>query len=884
MISIPHEKFTLSNGLQVMLHEDHRIPMAAVNLWYHVGSKNDDTGRTGFAHLFEHVMFEGSKNYNKLFFGPLQDIGASVNGSTSSDRTNYWENVPSEYLELALWLESDRMGFLLETLDQERLDLQREVVKNERRETTENRPYGIAHVMLQPMIFPPPHPYSWPIIGSQEDLSAASLEDVKGFFRRFYSPSNASLAIAGDFDGSEVRRLVERYFGDIPAGPPIHRLERLGSTIKGEARLDVIDKVPLPRLQLVWPSPPAFDVDEAPLDILATVLADGKSSRLYRSLVYEKQIARDVSVWNYAQEIAGEFMIQATASPGHTLDEVQVVVEEELERIRRDPPSAKEIARAFNRIESQHVMQLEHLGGSGGIADQLNYYNVIAGAPGIINTDIQRYEAVSPEDTTRVAHRYLQSDRVRLAVLPEQTTSTSASSVDRSVMPGGAKPKGFTTPVPRRETLANGLDVLYVEKPGLPLVGMGVVLRVGATNDPLDAPGLAQMTTAMLAEGTSNRTSQQIAEEMEFLGSSLHTTTGREHMVVSAETLTAHWPRAMDVMADVLKNPSFPPHELERVRKERLADLKRIATDPTAISHRATRALVYGPDTAYGHSASGTESSVNAMTREAMIEHFTEHCGPQNATLLAVGDIKRDELMSRAAQYFGDWTASAASGPVAPDGPGESPAATTVYLVDRPGAPQSVIRAAHKTITRLDPDYYPLFLVNYIFGGHATARLFMNLRQDKGYTYGYYSQIDWLNGPSALTAGGSVQTAVTKEALAETLKEFADIRGGRPVTQDELDKAKEGIFRGFPSQFESQGQVLQQLSRVVMFGLPDDYYSTIMANLDRVTLEDARAVASSRIDNGHLIVLIVGDRAEIEPGLNELGLPVVAVDNEGRPI
>ena len=883
MISISHEKITLSNGLQVILHEDHSIPMVAVNLWYHVGSKNEEAGRTGFAHLFEHMMFEGSKNHNKLYFGPLHDIGGSVNGTTNSDRTNYWENVPSEYLELALWLESDRMGFLLDALDQERLDLQRDVVKNERRQSIENRPYGIAHLMLQPMIFPPPHPYSWPVIGSQEDLDAASIEDVKAFFRRFYSPSNASVSIAGDFDGAEVIRLVERYFGDIPAGPAIHRLERLGTTIRGEARLDVIDKVPLPRLYLVWPAPPAFDGDEAPLDILATVLGDGKSSRLYRSLVYDKQIARDVGVWNHAQEIAGEFMIQVTASPGHTLDEIQVVVEEELERIRREPPSDKEVARAFNRIESLHVMQLEHIGGHGGVADQLNYYNMLAGDPGIINTDILRYGAVSPEDATRVAGKYLQSDRVRLAVLPEQTTSTSVSSVDRSIMPGGSKPKRFTTPVPRRETLANGLNVLFIEKPGLPLVAMGVILRAGATTDPADMPGLAHMTTAMLAEGTSSRTSQQISEEMEFLGSSLHTDTGREHMMVSAETLTGHWPRALEIIADVLTHPTFPAHELERLRKERLADLKRIATDPTAISHRATRALVYGPDSAYGHPASGTESSVESMTREALIEQFTGHFGPQNATLIAVGDIKRDELMSKVAQYLGDWTAPAASAPVAPDEPGERPAATTIYLVDRPGAPQSVIRAAQKTITRLDPDYYPLFLVNYIFGGHATARLFMNLRQDKGYTYGYYSQIDWLNGPSALSAGGSVQTEVTKEALAETLKEFADIRGGRPVTQDEYDKAKEGILRGFPSQFESQGQVLQQLSHVVMYGLPDDYYSTIMASLDRVTLEDARAVASSRIDDSHLIVLIVGDREAIEPGLKELGLPIVAIDNEGRP-
>ena len=339
MISIAFDKYTLPNGLQVILHEDHSLPMAAVNIWYHVGSKDEDQGRTGFAHLFEHVMFEGSKNHNELFFNPLMKVGGSVNGSTSSDKTNYWENVPSDYLELALWLESDRMGFLLEALDQERLDLQRDVVKNERRQSYENRPYGMAYLLLQPALFPAPHPYSWPTIGSQEDLDAASLDDVKSFFRRFYSPSNASISIAGDIDPDGTRDLVERYFGEIPPTPAVNRIGRMASTLSSETRLDFHDKVQLPRLYLVWPSTPAFDEDEAALDVLGTVLADGRSSRLYRTLVYEKQIARSVSVYNHAMEVAGEFNVQVTASPGHGLDEIQDVVEEELDRIRSEPLS-----------------------------------------------------------------------------------------------------------------------------------------------------------------------------------------------------------------------------------------------------------------------------------------------------------------------------------------------------------------------------------------------------------------------------------------------------------------------------------------------------------------------------------------------------------------
>ncbi len=881
MISIAFDKYTLPNGLQVILHEDHSLPMAAVNIWYHVGSKDEDPGRTGFAHLFEHVMFEGSKNHNELFFNPLMKVGGSVNGSTSSDKTNYWENVPSDYLELALWLESDRMGFLLEALDQKRLDLQRDVVKNERRQSYENRPYGMAYLLLQPALFPAPHPYSWPVIGSQEDLDAASLDDVMSFFRRFYSPSNATIAIAGDIDANEARDFVEQYFGEIPPTPAVNRIGRMASTLTSDTRLDFHDNVQLPRLYLVWPSTPAFDMDEAPLDVLATVLADGKSSRLYRTLVYEKQIARSVSVYNHAMEVAGEFNVQVTASPGHGLEEIQAVVEQELDRIRSEPLSDRELQRAKNRVESQHVRQLEQMGGFGGRADQLNYYNAFGGDPGLINTDLERFTGVGAGDVQRAARRWLGSARVRMTVLPEQAKSATVSAVDRSVMPGGGEQKPFSPPKPERARLSNGTEVVFVERRELPVVALGLMVRGGATADPTATPGLAHMATSMLAEGTASRTSSEIADEMEFLGSKLHAAAGREHLFVSTETLTQHWQQAFDIVADVLRNPTFPEDELERVKKERLADLKRISDDPVAISQRAIRSLVYGPDSGYGHPSSGTTASVEAMNRTDLLDYYSTHFGPRNTTLLVVGDVDRDGLLARAESLLGDWSSDAGEPKRTYEAPrGAEP--TTIYLVDRPGAPQSVIRAGHATVPRHDPDFFALNLVNYVFGAHPTARLFMNLRQDKGYSYGYYSEIDWLTGPSALLAGGSVQTTVTKEALIETLKEFSDIRGDRPVTPEEMAESKQGIFRSFPSQFETQGQVLQSLGRIVSFRLPDDYFETFIPSLDAVSLEAARDAAARRIRDKELVVLIVGDRKAIEPGIEELGHPIVHVDTEGR--
>ncbi len=883
MVSIAYEKFTLSNGLDVILHEDHSLPVVAVNVWYHVGSKDEEQGRTGFAHLFEHLMFEGSKHHNKSYFDPLQKVGANLNGSTTNDRTNYWEDVPSNYLELALWLEADRMGFLMDALDQKRFDVQRDVVKNERRQSYENRPYGMAHLLLPPVVFPAPHPYNWSTIGSQEDLDAAALEDVKDFFQTYYTPSNASLAIVGDFDSSEVSRQVERYFGDIPPGPPTNRVGRMDSKLRGQASLTMRDKVQLPRLYLVWPTVPGFDRRQVPLDILSVVLGDGKSSRLYQSLVYDKQIAHDVAVFHHAQDIAGEFYLQVTAAPGKTLEEIESIVWEEIARAKEEPLTEKELARAKNRIESHYVRQLERFGGFGGRADMLNYYNTMTGDLELVNTDVERYLSVTQADVRGAAEAVLGDSYVRLSVLPEEQLRPSQSSVDRSAMPEPSTAPSFSPPVPKRARLANGLDVVTLEKRGLPLVAFGVLLRAGAIADTPELPGLGNLTASMLAEGTSSRSSSQIAEEMEFLGAHLGVIANREYVLISTETLAAHWHAALELASDVLVNPTFPQNELDRLQRELLVDLRRVSDNPAAIAARASRALLYGPTSRYGHPVDGTESSAEALTREALTGHFAKYYVPANATLIVVGDAAHDEVMVQAEARLGGWTSAQpeAFGEGEPE-PGAPP--TTIFLADKPGAAQSIIRCGQLTIPRHHADYFALTLLNYVFGGQFAARLNTNLRQDKGYSYGYVSSIDWFTGPSSLVAGGGVETAVTKEAVAETLKEFAEIRGPRPVTEAEFETARDGIIRSIPSQFEAQGQMLQQLTRLVAFRLPLDYFTNFEANLMAVTLDDVRRVAEERFDDAHLRILVVGDSTTIEPGLKELGLPLVKVDHDGNPL
>lgn len=890
MAKISFEKITLSNGLDVILHQDHTIPVVAVNVWYHVGSKDEQMGRTGFAHLFEHVMFEGSKHHNSSYFEPLQKVGANLNGSTTPDRTNYWEDVPSNYLELALWLESDRMGFLVDALDQQRFDIQRDVVKNERRQSYENRPYGMAHWHIQEALYPLPHPYHWMTIGSQEDLDAASLDDIKDFYRRYYAPSNASLAIAGDFQWDHAVELVNRYFGDLPPGPALTRIGRLDSPLAGRVELEIRDRVTLPRVYISWPTPPDFSEDDAPLEFLQAVLSDGLSSRLHRALVYEKQIAQSASIMYHPGESAGQFTAQVTPAPGHTLEEAEAALDAEIERLRTDPPTDEEISRVKNRLEASHYRLLSKVGGFGGRADQLNHFNVFANDPELINTSLDRYMAVEREDILRVSESILDHRQVRLRVLPEQSLQQSAAvALDRTLMPEPAIEPSFIPPIPRRHRLDNGLEISVVEQTGMPLVAFGLMLGAGAIADPQDLPGLASFTSQMLAEGTTSRTSLELAADFEFIGSRLSTDVRREFTLLATETLSKHWPTALGIMADMVQNPTFPDHELERVRRELLTDLSRGKDDPTFVAENITPGLVFSKDSGYGHPVHGTESAIASLTRDDVVRQFKEAYGPEGSTLLVAGDVTLEDVVKQAQDALGAWTADVAikshsNGVPAAANSKNANGKTTIYLVDKPGAAQSVIRTLQTTIPRHHADYFGLLLLNYSFGGQFSARLNQNLRQDKGYSYGYNSSIQWHQGPSLMSAGGSVQTAVTKESVIETLREFNEVHSSRPISEEELHSAKAGILQSYPASFERPGQVINQLLQLSLFDLPDNYFRSVKPSIEKVSLGDVHRIGRELIDPDGLSILVVGDREVIEAGLRELELPVVLLNDDGAEV
>lgn len=895
---IKFEKYVLPNGLQVILHVDHSTPIVTTNIWYHAGSKNERPGRTGFAHLFEHMMFQGSKHHDSNYFDPFQEAGGKLNGSTNQDRTNYWETVPSNYLDIALWMESDRMGYLLPAMSQKKLDNQRDVVRNERRQSYENRPYGLMHEVILAAMFPPNHPYSWPTIGSMTDLQKASREDIANFFRHYYNPANASLCIAGDFDPVEAKKLVEKYFAPIPAGPTVEKMKPQPAELKEEKRIEMTDRVGLPRVVMVWPTVPEYAEDEAALTLLGEVLAAGKTSRLEKLLVREKQIAQSVSAGQDSEEIAGAFMIDATAQPGQKLADIEKLILEQVERIKEQPPTADEVARSLNRIETQVVRSLESNSGFGGLADQLNQYNVMRGDPGYLSKDFERYQKVTPEDIQRVAKKYLGAGRIVLEVQPgkevkvtpdprvpadearekmakdyketplPEAKETAEDDARKTLPQPGPAPK-FSLPPFHRAKLSNGIELLVVEKHDLPLVALNLVFPVGNTTS-FREPGLTSLVTSVWDEGTKNRTAEQIDDELGGIGATVSFSAGWDTTAARLFSLKQHLPKALEIYADELLNPIFPEDALEREQKMLLGQFTQIRNQPTMLAQLAIGPTVYGKENPYGRLPVGYPSTIKNFKQDDLVKFHKAHYAPQGATLIAVGDITTEELAGQLEKIFADWKTVPQESASLPfkDLPSAQP--TRIIFIDKPEAAQSVISVAQLSAERKSPDYYALNVMNMIFGGQFMSRLNMNLREDKGYTYGARSSFEWhVHAAGAYVASASVKTDKTQPALVEFLKEIDGLRGEIPIKPEELNDAKDYITRGYPSEFETISQIAQRLETLVEYKLPDDYFNTLIPKVSAVTAEDVLAAAKKYIQPDNLSIIIVGDRKEVEKSLKE---------------
>ena len=889
------KEYTLKNGMRVILHQDKSTPIVTVGVWYHVGAKNEVPGRTGFAHLFEHMMFQGSKNYDADYFTPLQEAGANINGTTNQDRTWYFETVPSNFLELALMLESDRLGGLLEAMTQEKLDNQRDVVKNERRQRVDNQPYGTAFEKIGDIMYPKPHPYNWTTIGSLEDLQAASMEDVKSFFRQYYVPNNAILVVSGDFEEKQARGWVDKYFGVIAKGGEIARPNVKMPKLEKEIRTTVEDSVPLQRRYMVWHGVRAYAPDEPALDMLGFILATGRTSRLQSNLLYGKEMVSQIGAGNGTNEIGGLFQIQATARPGKNLDEIEKEINVEIERIKKQPPTVEEMTRALNTIESQTIYGLQTILGKAG---QLTTFAGYLGKPDYFQTDLDRYRKVTPAEIMRVANTYLTPNRLVMTYVQrtgeaprsdraaDRGTSEKKAKLDEAKLAAqtaklpkpGPQPKLSLPPIEKTE-LANGLEIWMVEQKELPIVSMNLVLKTGSSNEPDAKVGVSTFMSQLLEEGTKTRTAADIANQLQSLGANINTGSGWDSTNVTLQTLTKNLDQALEIYSDVIQNPAFPAKELESRKTRSLIGLRQLRSNPNAISNVVYNKVLYG-EHPYGRV--NNEATIKAITRDDLVNYYESNFRPNNGVLIVVGDFDKAELKSKIEKSFANWKAgdvSARSLPVAK--PIEK---ARIFIVDRPGSAQSVVSVGQVGVDRSNPDYYALNVMNTILGGGFTSRINMNLREDKGYTYGARSGWSFRRGAGPFSAGGDIQTAYTKEAVAEFIKELNDIRGGRPVTQKELEYNKQSLIRRFPAGFETVGQMSQQLANLVVYDLPDSYINDYIAKVNAITVEDVNRVAKQYLDPAKMAIVIVGDRKVIEPGLKELGYGITILDTEGNAL
>ena len=916
---LPLEKYKLKNGLEVILLEDHRLPLTAVNLWYHVGPANEKNGRTGFAHLFEHMMFQGSRDIAEPF-QVLEAAGASeINGTTDFDRTNYFETVPSNRLETALWLESDRMGFLRDKLDDAQLENQRDVVRNERREG-ENRPYELVEEGVFHTLFPKGHPYYAYVIGSHADIEAAELNDVRDFHKQYYSPNNASLAIVGDIDKAKTKAMVEKYFGSIPAGPPVPKIEATTPPITSERRAVITDKVELPRVYMAWITDPIYKPGDAQADMLAQILGGGKSSRLYKKLVYEKQIAQAVDASQYSLMLGSVFEISATARPGVKPEDLEKAIDEELTAMARSGPTSAEMERARNTIQASMIRGLERLGGFGGVADRLNQYNHFLGNPDYLAQDLARYQNATAASVQKLAteelarnkrvvvygiagEKVIQDVPKRASAQGEQEQvkaethgSPQADSAARqkaempkpemqmkeawrATPPPPAPSPDFTLPVPKRMELANGLTILLVEQHQWPVISASIAVLSGADANPLDRPGLASFTADMLDEGTASRPALQLADDIAQIGAILGASSSTDSSSVSLRVLKQNVDRGFELLSDVTLNPAFSPQELQRIRQQRLVQLLQMRDNPRQLASNVFSRVVFGSGHPYGFQDLGTEESNKAITREEVQSFWKTRYVPGNTALVVTGDITESEVRAVAEKYFGNWTGSK---PESNLKPAENSLTRHIVLVDNPGAPQTQLRIGHIGISRNNPDYIPLGVMNAALGGNFSSRINMNLREEHGYTYGAFSVFSSRRVPGPFFIGAGVRTDATAPAVAEVFKEVERIRR-EPISPQELALAKDSIARSLPGMFETTASTANSIGSLFVYGLPLDYYRDFSAKVDAVDAGIVQRMAEKYLKPDQMVIVAIGDRAKIEPELKKLDLGAIELrDSEGN--
>ncbi|TAL72636.1 MAG: insulinase family protein [Rhodanobacter sp.] len=915
---IAYTRFTLPNGLTVIVHEDHKAPVVAVSIWYHIGSADEPAGKTGFAHLFEHLMFSGSEHHKGTYFQPFELAGATdMNGTTWFDRTNYFETVPTTALDMALWMESDRMGHLLGAIGQKELDTQRGVVQNEKRQG-ENRPYGRVDENILANTYPANHPYQHTTIGSMADLNAASLDDVKGWFHANYGAANTTLVLAGDITVAQAREKALKYFGDIPAGAPVAHQQPWITPLATSTRGVQHDHVAQPRIYRTWVVPQLGTDAAVQLDLASTVLGGGKTSRLYQRLVYRDKLADDVSASLAPFALASQFQIQADVKQGVDPAKVEAAIADELAKFLQEGPTADELARARIGNRAQFVRGLEKVGGFGGKAVILAEGQVYRGNPGAYKDDLARADAATPASIKAAADAWLGKGDYLLTVLPAgpdfdpaaedkavkplaavagkpapkapaaHADRVTASDVDRAKgVPAVASFPALSFPKIERGRLANGIEVVLAERHTIPVTQVRLLFDAGYAADQGHKLGTASFTARLMNESTQKLDSVEIAKARQRLGAITSVGCGLDTCVASLNALNDQLAPSLALFADIVRNPAFKAADIERVRGQWLADIAQEKTQPVGLALRTLPPLLYGSGHAYGipFTGTGTEASIAALTADDLRAYQRTWLRPDNVKILVAGDTTLAAIIPQLDAAFGNWQAPAGAVPHKAIATVAAQARPRVFLIDRKDAPQSLIMAGLLAPSTRAPDNLAVGVANGAFGGTFTSRLNMNLREDKRWAYGAQSMLMDAQGQRPMLFHAPVQTDKTAASAAEVLKEARAVIGARPLTAAEIAKVKDQRIRALPGSYETTAAVLGALNGIVEYGRPDDYVRTLKPRLEAITPEAAEAAIKQVVKPDALTWVIVGDLKQIEAPVRALNLGEVQVlDADGNPV
>ena len=888
-VDIPYEKHILPNGLTLILHEDHKAPLVAVNLWYHVGSKDEKPGKTGFAHLFEHLMFQQSEHHHTDYIPALEAIGADdLNGTTNNDRTNFFETVPTSALDHTLWLESDRMGWLLGAIDQAALDEQRGVVQNEKRQHVDNAPYGRVYELMESNTYPAGHPYSWATIGSMADLDAASLADVKQWFRDYYGAANVTLVIGGDINPAEVKKKVEHYFGDIPAGARLSHQDQWIAKMQGAKRATLQDRVPQTRIYQVWNVPGTADGQEAVLSFAAQVLGGDKNSRLYKRLVYRDQIATDVSAGLWNKKLGSQFIVQASVKPGGDAKAVEKALDEERQRFLREGPSSEELQRVKTSFYADWVRGIERIGGFGGKTDILAYGDVMADDPEYYKGYLRRLRDATPTQVGETARAWLSDGVFVLTVDPVPDYTAAKSGADRTHAPPTGQPPALILPALQRTTLSNGLKIALAERHAAPVVQMSLMLDAGFVADTGVKRGTSSLTLSMLDEGAGKYDALALAARKSILGAQISAESSADLAMVTLSAIKVQLADSLDLYSDVALRPIFSPDELARLKLQYAADLQQQKAQPSGIVRALAPALIYGPAHPYATNAAmglNSEAELAALNIDDLKAFHKRWFRPDNATLLIVGDTTLAEIKPLLEARFGNWKAPAEPWPTVPVPAVTAQDAPRVFLIDKPGAAQSYIWAGELTAPIRDPADTAMRTVNAALGGIFTSRINLNLREGKHWSYGASSRIANNRGQRVFAAAAPVETAHTAESVSEMQKEMQDLLGKRPLQGTEIKLAKDAQVLSLPASNETAPQVASSYAHILAYGLPDTYYNDFVGEVTSLTPEQLSAAARKLVHPEALTWVLVGDLAKIEEPVRKLKLGDVKVlDADGKTI